>query len=821
MAENDIRPQSDALTGVSADEQNVEYEYVELEEGQELPDGYEYEYEYVEVPADDGEGPSELDVLGAHRTDAATEAAAAPRVLSASEENERAGEDVPTFNRSVAPAVRSDEPEMKFMNEDFVAGDASANEYREFVSPASSPLLEAEQGRPKDKALSDYIFADDEDEETEEAETVQTTEAAAEVEPFSADKTAASEDMSIEAATGEMSIDEMLGEVHEPQIDVSVLDDNFGLEPTAGEAEPSVIENAATEIAGAAEEIPETTITEEAASAEEPRTEAIPQQEEGEVRYQNQDITDGAETENWFQKNELDGAYDPADVHVEYLGENFNSAEESGGDVEAYLEPGAVVSPAEAAVSEADVLTVSEGVENETLPETLVEEVSDTVPADSYSAAEPVEDVVDLGEDVEYAEPTEIIEDFGENGIYEPRINETVEEVAAEPQAVLPEETAAGALEENVPVSAKVEESVAENANVDVVIPEPAAESEDAVSETLSAEKIEDAEAVIAARAAVESDDVIRGETAERLIPVEDFAEISVADCSAAEYEQAGSEGKTVTKNDGVQSFRGTIEQSSIVLSEIDFANNELSAWNLVLFSRELMPLTSKVSEVDMPLCNGISRFVTLVRNGRQKAEFFNEETLRIINATEACVAVEGRFVCGDLGTNSGVIIDDYKTIPLADFAGKKVSFAKPSSGLLAGPKGSLLYFFNVKQILLPDAETAKIDAEKLQYKISKWYSGSLNDKYFEFDANSASAEFTGNDEVKAIHVNVNNSSYGWNVAFDNGLSMNLRDLREFQTRFGKMPSPNGVITYGEKKLTFSNVERIVVYESAQYFFYS
>ena len=80
---------------------------------------------------------------------------------------------------------------------------------------------------------------------------------------------------------------------------------------------------------------------------------------------------------------------------------------------------------------------------------------------------------------------------------------------------------------------------------------------------------------------------------------------------------------------------------------------------------------------------------------------------------------------------------------------------------------------------------------------------------------------FEGNDEIKAIHVNVYNSSYGWNVTFDNGLSMNLRDLREYQTRFGKMPSPNGVISYGQTKLTFSNVERIVVYESAQYYFYS
>ena len=115
----------------------------------------------------------------------------------------------------------------------------------------------------------------------------------------------------------------------------------------------------------------------------------------------------------------------------------------------------------------------------------------------------------------------------------------------------------------------------------------------------------------------------------------------------------------------------------------------------------------------------------------------------------------------------------------------------------------------------------AAVDAEKLQYKISKWYSGTMRDKYFEFSAQSESGEFVGNAEMNAIHVNVNNTSYGWNVTFDNGLSMNLRDLREYQTRFGKMPSANGTISYGQKTLKFQNVERIVVYEAAQYFFYS
>lgn len=805
MAENDFEPQADAGNDIPADEQNVEYEYVELEEGQELPDGYEYEYEYVEVPAEGSEEPSELDVLGARRAGAVAETTPELQGSIVPEGVASAGEDKPTFNRPAAPTMQTAETEMKFMNEDFVVDSASANDYQEFIAPVSSPVSDVEQGRPKDKALSDYIFGDDEEEDEIEASETAEASVGGEVRPVPEETVA--EETSIEAAAGEMSLDEMLGEVQEPQIDVSVLDDNFGLDrPRENEVVSSGVESSPAETFDVQEET----------------LEPVESSEESEIRYQNQDITDGAATENWFQKNEVEGAYDPADVHVEYLGESIGAGDESSRDVEAYLEPGAVVSPSEAAVSGNEILAVTEEGESEVRTEDGIESASEAVSADEGTVETAIVDTAEPDEDVEYAEPTEIIEDFGENGIYEPRISEVVEEVVSEPSAVLPSE------QENAPDLLRSEpdtanEAVAKTNDAESLPTDVSAKPESAFSQELSAaDALENGtKAFVEAAAATEGENIIRSETAERLIPVEDFAEISVTDCSAAEYEQAGREGKTVTKNDGVQSFRGTIEQSSIVLNEIDFANNELSAWNLILFSRELMPLTSKVSEVDMPIGSGVSRFVTLVRSGRQKAEFFNEETLRIINATEACVAVEGRFVCGDLGTNSGVIINDYKTIPLADFAGKKVSFVKPSSGLLAGPKGCLLYFFNVKHILFPDAETAKIDAEKLQYKISKWYSGTLNDKYFEFDANSASAEFTGNDEVKAIHVNVNNSSYGWNVAFDNGLSMNLRDLREFQTRFGKMPSPNGIITYGEKKLTFSNVERIVVYESAQYFFYS
>ena len=92
--------------------------------------------------------------------------------------------------------------------------------------------------------------------------------------------------------------------------------------------------------------------------------------------------------------------------------------------------------------------------------------------------------------------------------------------------------------------------------------------------------------------------------------------------------------------------------------------------------------------------------------------------------------------------------------------------------------------------------------------------------EYFEFSGASQSAEFVGNEEIKNIHINVGTSAYGWNVSFDNGVFMSLRDLQEFESKHGKLPSANGEVSHGSVKLKFSNVEKIVVYQTPQYFGY-
>lgn len=102
-----------------------------------------------------------------------------------------------------------------------------------------------------------------------------------------------------------------------------------------------------------------------------------------------------------------------------------------------------------------------------------------------------------------------------------------------------------------------------------------------------------------------------------------------------------------------------------------------------------------------------------------------------------------------------------------------------------------------------------------------KWYSGTSDDEYFKVSKESESSVLKGDRDRKAIHVNAGYDTYGWQVQFDNGINMNLRDVREYQLRNGKLPNSGGIIVYGNRRSEFSNIERIVVYEEVQYFSYA
>ena len=127
----------------------------------------------------------------------------------------------------------------------------------------------------------------------------------------------------------------------------------------------------------------------------------------------------------------------------------------------------------------------------------------------------------------------------------------------------------------------------------------------------------------------------------------------------------------------------------------------------------------------------------------------------------------------------------------------------------------------NMPAITVPDSDSGNQEfSDKDLNNFLKWYSGRLSDEYIEFSTEYESGEIEGTEECKALNVKVGSSYYGWNVKFDNGLTMSLRDVRDYQLHYGKLPDSGGTISFGELTLTFKNIERIVSYESPEYYSY-
>jgi len=126
------------------------------------------------------------------------------------------------------------------------------------------------------------------------------------------------------------------------------------------------------------------------------------------------------------------------------------------------------------------------------------------------------------------------------------------------------------------------------------------------------------------------------------------------------------------------------------------------------------------------------------------------------------------------------------------------------------------------KEMSGPEAAVIASNKKKEQEKflMCQQYSGSIKDIYFEFSIECKEVAFAGNAVQNSIYVNIGISPYGWNIAFDNGINMNLSDVRIYQLRNGRLPADSGTLSYGNKKLRFSKVERIVYSNIPEYFHY-
>ena len=272
---------------------------------------------------------------------------------------------------------------------------------------------------------------------------------------------------------------------------------------------------------------------------------------------------------------------------------------------------------------------------------------------------------------------------------------------------------------------------------------------------------------------------------------------------------------RVADENSGLQFFEMRGGGLLLNVSEVSALEN----WHLIIFNQNLVPAEAGgVIEIVQP--QDTIRAATVVKQGTEKLEIYNEEEYRFADPADGFVPARKHFIYGRTGDDTGLIVNDFVNIGLRENSGKVITFENPVFGWLSGPNGAQIYFAQLGRLAVSSPEQAAGDDEKAGQHAAKWYSGNLEDRYFEFSGASQSGEFTGSDEVKNIHVNVGTSAYGWNVSFDNGLVMSMRDLQEFESKHGKMPSPNGEISHGALKLKFSNVERIVAYQTPQYFAY-
>ena len=824
------------MDGTQMTEQNgnseQEFEYIELEEGQELPEGYEYEY--IEVPADE---VSEMDVV--NRPHAFSE------ITNDEDDLASVSEIDATLQSSQQEEIRNEAPFPSFLQAGYDEQEniSTINDAQNVTSQQENNTVNVNDVGTTNPEVSVSKNSNPDSEWQPQIGNVSPVDNASAENIHFLNLPEDNENWQ-EDTRASYDLDEVTVEDHNLQYkknDVSSVDVNDYIEP---EATYTAADVAVTEVPNfqnrPVSHVKVADVSENVQAAQPANSISNASHQEQDFELLNEDekdvsldelLQDDGGTEvplgNMLDDNPINVASDVSatEEHIEepLLGKSIEESNTSEQIMPQISEP----------ISEPFINnSTQENISFENIEATPVEEI-----------VSPVEEVVDVddtqsivpqfSEDVsnddnalqveqsQQAETVFVSENHVENAPVNSENQEPVKSIERpiEQPIVQPEVDNTVSIPEIVPqVSDNISTANESYENSTAALPIKEAIDVQESQESLSPKSVDIEEKKVQQRN--EQPILVRSEDkTEEINPLPimfDVVDYTKEDIAHAEFHS-----RLVSKQNGIQSFRADNDISDILLSDVDFSQNELKSWNLILYQQSIRPLEQKVAELSLPQQPMINRYIGVVQGGNKKFDLYNEENLKIINASNACVAVQGRFICGDFETNSGVIIDDFMPISLVDFAGKKISFKTPASGLLTGPNGCVLFFFGVKNLWLPSTEITEIDEQKLQYKISKWYSGTLNDKYFEFSAQSESSEFVGNEDMKAIHVNISNSSYGWNVTFDNGLSMNLRDLREYQTRFGKIPSANGIISYGQKTLKFQNVEKIVVYEAVQYFFYS
>ncbi len=833
---DETNSQVNSTTTTPADD-GYEYEYIELAEGEELPEGAEYEYEYVEVPADEEEPTNPQPYVPAESV-ASNEAYVQPE-----ETNNHLQEDIPQFLQNDAenvaekvvyePVNETQAPQGEIVEEPHFEIETPSGEWKDddnlpkfedlaestpvddlkmpdFLSEPRSDsarlddLLDDDSPLPNINVQPEDELSDDEfekelfgtpapdlhlDEEPENAQKMGSS--LAEQNDYAANEAAG---LSEEVVTEPQGIvTEPVAPAPEP-VEEPVMPE--AVAPAPKPVEEPVMPEA---VAPAAEPVAEPVMPEAATPEPEPvaepvMTEAVaPTPEPVEEPVMTEAVAPAPEpVEEPVMPEAVAPAPEPVAEPV--MTEPVAPAAEPVAEPVMHEAATPAPEPVEEPVMHEPVAPAPEPVEEPVMPEAAMpapEPVAEPVMPEAVALApEPVVEPVMT----EAVAPEQKVQE--EPHLAQSSIREEI--VSVQGKDALPQsQDYQMQSEEKTPQSVKAPQneqvSVSGLAEENIpVITAPAAHAP--VAETTPAPAFQQTEE----------------------IPVE----IKVYDMSDDEYQSLCNVAFPFNKNSGFRGFQADEKVYNLVVEDIDYNLHEENEWSLIIFDDYRVRLNPNEKELVLPKGDDTVRYAKIMKSGKTKLELFNEEKYNFMAPTEDFVKIRGHYIYGNIANNSKLIVKDFVNISLGDKLGKQITFNKPVSGLLTGPKAAKLYFSDVRSVIVPSAKQMHQDEEKERSKAARWYSGSSDDKCFEFDTKSQITEFVGNDACKIIHVNVGISHYGWNITFSNGLFMSFRDLLEYQTRYGQLPDNSGVITHGQQTLKFANVEKIIIYEAAQYFTY-
>ena len=242
----------------------------------------------------------------------------------------------------------------------------------------------------------------------------------------------------------------------------------------------------------------------------------------------------------------------------------------------------------------------------------------------------------------------------------------------------------------------------------------------------------------------------------------------------------------------GVSSFSGNKDRSTVFLSNDNGHFNDLSGWYLVVST------LSQTQDKNTVLPDGLfCQGIVTTQDGTSHV-FSNQENL-------PAWAEDGKQPPFSLVLNS------LDVVSLAGRAGTALEL-DGANGILIGPNKARLIFSGVEKIIIP----APAEPETHVY-VQPEPEEPVDADSFTFTLEDASRGAQETTDASHIVIKAGYSLYGWNVAFENGQTMSLADVRLYRSKHHELPDSAGVITYRQGSLSFTGAQSIKAYEKPSY----